>query len=133
MLSGGYALGMIETVGFPALVAAADAAAKAADVHCVTYQGADAGIVTIYIVGDVASVSAAVTVGEAEARRIGQLRHSQVIPRPDQTVLQMVFQRLDKKKGPAGAKPAGRSTSKETADKQNNAKKENPNETGKEE
>lgn len=118
MLENGYALGMIETVGFPALVAATDAAAKAADVRCVTYQGADAGIVTIYIVGDVASVTAAVAVGEAEARRVGQLRHSRVIPRPDRSVMQMVLQQLEQEKSKqASFKPV----SKAAGDKQKNA------------
>ncbi|WP_312115562.1 BMC domain-containing protein [Brevibacillus reuszeri] len=114
MLENGYALGMIETVGFPALVAATDAAAKAADVRCVTYQGADAGIVTIYIVGDVASVTAAVAVGEAEARRVGQLRHSRVIPRPDRSVMQMVLQQLEQEKSrQATSKPAGKAGDKQ--------------------
>ncbi|MDR7317004.1 BMC domain-containing protein [Brevibacillus nitrificans] len=106
MLENGYALGMIETLGFPALVAATDAAAKAADVRCVTYQGADAGIVTIYIVGDVASVTAAVSTGEAEARRVGQLLHSRVIPRPERSVMEMVLQQLDKEKAKQTTKPA---------------------------
>ncbi|WNC13684.1 BMC domain-containing protein [Brevibacillus brevis] len=106
MFENGYALGMIETVGFPALVAATDAAAKAADVRCVTYQGADAGIVTIYVVGDVASVTAAVAAGEAEARRVGELRHSRVIPRPEQSVMQMVLQQLEKEKGKQPVKPS---------------------------
>jgi ethanolamine utilization protein EutM len=120
MLESGYALGMIETLGFPALVAATDAAAKAADVRCVTYQGADAGIVTIYIVGDVASVTAAVAVGEAEARRIGQLRHSRVIPRPDRSVLQMILQELEKDKGSQANKQAGKPGNKQAAEKQKN-------------
>lgn len=120
MLESGYALGMIETLGFPALVAATDAAAKAADVRCVTYQGADAGIVTIYIVGDVASVTAAVAVGEAEARRVGQLRHSRVIPRPDRSVLQMILQQLDKDKGSQANKQAGKPGNKQAAEKQKN-------------
>lgn len=124
MLENGYALGMIETVGFPALVAATDAAAKAADVRCVTYQGADAGIVTIYIVGDVASVSAAVAVGEAEARRVGQLRHSRVIPRPDRSVMQMVLQQLEKEKNKQAPKTTGKAAEKPPADKQKNAKEE---------
>lgn len=118
MLESGYALGMIETIGFPALVAATDAAAKAADVRCVTYQGADAGIVTIYIVGDVASVTAAVSVGEAEARRVGQLRYSRVIPRPDRSVLLMILQQLEKEKAKPEAKPAGKAQEKQAADKQ---------------
>jgi len=87
---------MIETLGFPALVAAADAAAKAADVKIVTYQGADAGIVTIFIIGDVSSVQSAVAVGEAEAKRVGQLRHSHVIARPDQSVPKVIVEMLKK-------------------------------------
>ncbi|MDN3016931.1 BMC domain-containing protein [Paenibacillus sp. BSR1-1] len=92
-----YALGMIETIGFPALIAAADAASKAADVKVVTYQGADSGIVTIYIIGDVASVKASVEVGSDAAKKVGQLRHSHVIARPDDHIIQMVFPGLLKK------------------------------------
>lgn len=90
------ALGMIETLGLPALIAAADAAAKTADVSVTTYEKADAGIVTVYIVGDVASVRAAVEAGEAEARRIGTLLASHVIPRPDATVAEMLGQLRNK-------------------------------------
>lgn len=91
-----YSLGMIETWGFPALVAAADAAAKAADVQVVTYEGADAGIVTIYVIGDVSSVQAAVEIGAAEAKRVGTLLSSHVIARPDRSVPQMIQRLLEK-------------------------------------
>lgn len=91
-----YALGMIETWGFPALVAAADAAAKAANVQVVTYEGADAGIVTIYMIGDVSSVLAAVEIGAAEAKRVGTLLSSHVIARPDRSVPQMILRLLEK-------------------------------------
>lgn len=97
MVGQNFALGMIETIGFPALVAAADAAAKAADVHIASYQGVDAGIVTVYIIGDVASVQAAVQVGEAEARRVGQLRYSHVIARPDSSVPKMILELFQQK------------------------------------
>jgi microcompartment protein CcmL/EutN len=92
-----YALGMIETIGFPALIAAADAASKSADVKVASYQGADSGIVTVYIIGDVASVKASVEVGSDAAKRVGQLRHSHVIARPDNHIIQMVFPGLLKK------------------------------------
>jgi microcompartment protein CcmL/EutN len=87
------ALGMIETLGIPALIAAADAAAKAAAVRIAGYEKADAGIVTVYIVGDVASVKAAVAAGAEAARRVGQLLASHVIPRPDPSVPQMIQMR----------------------------------------
>lgn len=85
-----YSLGMIETLGLPALIAAADAAAKAADVKVVTYEGADAGIVTVYVIGDVSSVQSAVDAGADAARRVGRLLHSHVIPRPDENVPKMI-------------------------------------------
>ncbi|MEK3935458.1 BMC domain-containing protein [Sporosarcina sp. FSL W7-1349] len=91
-----FALGMIETIGYPALVAAADAASKAADVKVVTYQGADAGLVTIYIVGDVASVQSAVSIGAEEAKEVGRLHHSHVIARPDDSTKKLIFQLLSK-------------------------------------
>lgn len=77
------ALGMIETWGIPALIAAADAAAKAADVRITAYEMADAGIVTLYIAGDVASVQAAVDAGRGAAEQVGKLLHTHVIARPD--------------------------------------------------
>ncbi len=85
-----YSLGMIETLGLPALIAAADAAAKAADVKVVSYEGADAGIVTVYVIGDVSSVQSAVEAGAEAARRVGTLLHSHVIPRPDENVPKML-------------------------------------------
>ncbi|WP_260871605.1 BMC domain-containing protein [Bacillus sp. X1(2014)] len=92
-----YALGMVETIGFPAMVAAADAAAKAADVKVTTFQKADSGIVTIYIIGDVASVQSAVDVGKEAANHVGQFRHAHVIARPDEHVIQMLFPKESEK------------------------------------
>jgi microcompartment protein CcmL/EutN len=89
------ALGIIETIGLPGLIAAADAAAKAADVKVVRYEGVDAGIVTVYVIGDVSSVQAAIAAGTAEARRVGQWRHSHVIPGPDESVKRLI-QKLQK-------------------------------------
>ncbi|MBD0380198.1 BMC domain-containing protein [Paenibacillus sp. WST5] len=81
---------MIETRGVPALVAAADAAAKTADVRVTTYEKADAGIVTIYILGEVAAVKAAVQAGESEASKIGTLLSTHVIPRPDASLWRFI-------------------------------------------
>jgi len=86
------ALGMIETWGVPALIAAADAAAKAANVKVITYEKVDAGIVTIYILGDVASVQAAVEAGKQEAARVGKLLHTHVIARPDADIAKLIHQ-----------------------------------------
>jgi ethanolamine utilization protein EutM len=102
MQNGKLALGMIETYGLPALIAAADAAAKTADVRIRTREKADAGIVIIYIEGDVSSVKAAVEAGEEAARRVGTLRGAHVIPSPDDSVPGVI------KKWSGGTEPAGK-------------------------
>lgn len=99
------ALGLIETIGVPALIAAADAAAKTADVRVMTFEKADAGLITVYIVGDVASVRAAVEAGGEEARRVGKLVGTHVIPRPDLSVSAML-ESIWRKNAPAEPKPA---------------------------
>src|SRR5689334_19786848 len=78
-----YALGLIETRGLIGAIEAADAATKAADVTLVGRERADAGLMTIKIIGDVAAVRAAVDAGAAAAQRIGELVSVHVIPRPD--------------------------------------------------
>ncbi|WP_029195545.1 BMC domain-containing protein [Paenibacillus alginolyticus] len=97
-------LGMIETYGLPALIAAADAAAKTADVKVTTYEKVDAGIVTIYILGDVAAVKAAVDAGAAEAKRVGKLLSTHVIPRPDPAVHTMIQEAWAKNQPKASSK-----------------------------
>lgn len=76
------ALGMIETKGFVALVEAADAMLKAANVDLVGWDKVGSGLVTAFVVGDVAAVKAAVDAGAAAASRIGEVVSVQVIPRP---------------------------------------------------
>ncbi len=112
------ALGLIETIGVPALIAAADAAAKTADVRVMTYEKADAGLITVYIVGDVASVRAAVEAGAEEARRVGKLVGTHVIPRPDLSVSAML-ESIWRKEAPAepksSAEPVGAGTAADEA------------------
>ncbi|MBV6521364.1 MAG: hypothetical protein MNPFHGCM_01499 [Gemmatimonadaceae bacterium] len=76
------ALGLVETRGLVGALEAADAALKAADVRLLGSERADAGLVTVKFVGDVASVKAAVDAGAAAAERVGQLISVHVIPRP---------------------------------------------------
>src|SRR6476469_4049283 len=80
------ALGMIETKGFVALVEASDAMLKAANVQLVGWDKIGSGLVTAFIVGDVAAVKAAVDAGAAAAGRVGEVVGVQVIPRPHEDV-----------------------------------------------
>jgi ethanolamine utilization protein EutM len=78
----GEALGMIETRGLVAMIEAADAMVKAANVHIVGWEKIGSGYVTALVRGDVASVRAATDAGAAAARRVGELISVHVIPRP---------------------------------------------------
>ena len=76
------ALGMIETKGLVALIEASDAMMKSANVELVGWQKIGSGLVTAFVVGDVAAVKAAVDAGAAAAGRVGEVIGVQVIPRP---------------------------------------------------
>jgi len=76
------ALGMIETKGFVAALAAADAMVKAANVTIVGREQVGDGLVAVIINGDVGAVKAATDAGAAAARRVGELVSVHVIPRP---------------------------------------------------
>jgi ethanolamine utilization protein EutM len=79
----GQALGLIETRGLVGALEAADAGVKAADVELAGLEYADAGLVTVHFLGDVAATKAAVDAGAAAAERVGQLVSVHVIPQPD--------------------------------------------------
>src|SRR5258706_14610796 len=76
------ALGMIETKGYVAALAAADAMVKAANVVIVGRQEVGDGLVAVIINGDVGAVKAATEAGAETAVRGGELVSPHVIPRP---------------------------------------------------
>ena len=76
------AIGLLETRGFPAMVGAADAMLKAADVQLSAHETIGAGLCTAIIRGSVADVAVALEAGMYEAQRIGELNAVMVIPRP---------------------------------------------------
>lgn len=76
------ALGMIETKGLVSLIEASDAMLKAANVTLQGWQKIGSGLVTAFVVGDVAAVKAALDAGAAAAGRVGEVVGVQVIPRP---------------------------------------------------
>ena len=77
------ALGMVETKGLVAAIEAADAMLKAAKVTLIGKERADAGLMTIMVIGETAAVKSAVDAGAAAAQRVGVLVSTHVIPRPD--------------------------------------------------
>src|SRR6266545_7363977 len=76
------ALGMIETKGYVAALAAADAMVKAANVNIVSREQVGDGLVAVVIQGDVGAVKAATEAGSEAASSVGELVSVHVIPRP---------------------------------------------------
>ncbi|HLJ02844.1 MAG TPA: BMC domain-containing protein [Solirubrobacteraceae bacterium] len=76
------ALGMVETKGYVAALAAADAMVKAANVSIVSRQEVGDGLVAVVVRGDVGAVKAATEAGSETATQVGELISVHVIPRP---------------------------------------------------
>ncbi|MDX6545322.1 MAG: hypothetical protein QOJ31_950 [Gaiellales bacterium] len=76
------ALGMIETKGYVAALAAADAMVKAANVTIVAREEVGDGLVSVVIQGDVGAVKAATEAGAETASTVGEIVSVHVIPRP---------------------------------------------------
>jgi ethanolamine utilization protein EutM len=81
------ALGLIETKGLIATIAATDAMCKAANVTMAGQVQIGGAYVTTFVRGDVGSVRAAVDAGAQAASANGDLVSAHVIPRPEETVL----------------------------------------------
>lgn len=82
------ALGMIETYGYTANIQAADAMLKSAEVTLVGQERIGAGLVTVFVQGDVGAVKASVEAGQEAAARIGEVVSSHVIARPHTGVIE---------------------------------------------
>ena len=80
------ALGMVECFGLVAMIEAADAMVKAANVNLVGYEKIDAGLVTAIVRGEVGAVKAAVEAGAEAARKVGTVTATHIIPRPHSEV-----------------------------------------------
>ena len=80
------AIGMIETKGYVAALAAADAMVKAANVTVVGRQEVGDGLVSVTIVGDVGAVKAATEAGAETATNEGALVSAHVSPRPHREI-----------------------------------------------
>lgn len=82
------AVGSIETKGFPAVLAAADAMVKAARVTLVGYIRVGSARFTVNVRGDVSEVKAAVDAGIAAVEQVhgGTLESWVIIARPHENV-----------------------------------------------
>jgi carbon dioxide concentrating mechanism protein CcmO len=87
-----FAIGMIETQGFTAVIEAIDTACKAANVEVLAREKLGGGYITVLIKGDVAAVKAAVNAGKERIEQLGlgKLIAAHVIPRPSKSVLALL-------------------------------------------
>src|SRR5947209_629588 len=81
------ALGLVETKGLIATIAATDAMCKAANVSLAGQIQIGGAYVTTFVRGDVGSVRAAVDAGSQAASQHGELVTAHVIPRPEEAVV----------------------------------------------
>jgi microcompartment protein CcmL/EutN len=85
-----FAIGMIETQGFTAVIEAIDTAAKAASVEVIGKEKLGGGFVTVLIKGDVAAVKAAVDAGKQKVEGLGKLIAAHVIARPSSAIMSLL-------------------------------------------
>lgn len=124
-----YALGLIETRGLVGAIEAADAMTKAAEVKLVGKERADAGLMTVKVIGDVAAVRAAVDAGAAAAQRVGELVSAHVIPRPADDTEMLIYAEsppppwlTDRPAPPDRERPPGEEADTEQADEADRAR-----------
>ena len=85
-----FAIGLIETQGFTAVMEAIDTACKAANVEVIGKEKLGGGYITVMIKGDVAAVKAAIEAGQQKVGTLGKLIAAHVIPRPSAAVLSLL-------------------------------------------
>ncbi|MDJ1176466.1 BMC domain-containing protein [Roseofilum capinflatum] len=82
------AVGVIQTLGFPAVLAAADAMVKAARVTLVYFDRAESGNFVVAIRGGTSEVVPAVEIGIQEAEKVygGKVMMHYIVPNPPPNV-----------------------------------------------
>jgi microcompartment protein CcmL/EutN len=85
-----FAIGLIETQGFTAVMEAIDTACKAANVTILGKEKLGGGYITVVVKGDVAAVRAAVDAAKPKVEGLGKLIAAHVIPRPSEGILALL-------------------------------------------
>ncbi len=108
------ALGMIEVYGRIGAIEGLDSALKAANVSLVNMVRVGGGFTSFFIEGDVGAVKAAIDAAETSAGRVGTVVSSHVIPRPDQSVRNLL--NMNQQLSPKDQKSTDNKTDKENVD-----------------
>lgn len=89
------AIGILETRGMAALVAALDAMLKVTDVQICGWHGIGSGWVTVVIEGGISEVQVAIGVGRQEAKIYGDLIFSEVVSRAEDRTMELMPHRTN--------------------------------------
>ncbi|KJS20100.1 MAG: hypothetical protein VR72_15870 [Clostridiaceae bacterium BRH_c20a] len=90
------AWGLIETIGLPVAVEAADAAIKSADVKLLGIELTNGGgLVVVKLLGDVGAIMAAVSSGAKAGEKVGKVWATHVIPRPNSGIKAVFYEKVD--------------------------------------
>jgi len=83
------AVGIIETLGFPGVLAAADAMVKAGEVTIVDYSRNESGRFMVTVRGKISEVKVAVDAGFEAVKKTygGEVTDSYIIPNPNENVV----------------------------------------------
>ncbi|MBW1720476.1 MAG: BMC domain-containing protein [Deltaproteobacteria bacterium] len=87
------ALGMIETKGLVGAIEAMDTMVKSANIEVLGMKEIGAGLVTVFVEGDVGAVKAALDAGAASVNKIGEIVSVHVIARPSEETLKALPKR----------------------------------------
>jgi ethanolamine utilization protein EutM len=86
-----WALGLIEVIGLPPALEAADTCLKSANIHLIGYEKVTSGFMTVKIQGDVGAVKAAIEAAKVSAAKIGPVVSTLVIPRPAEGIHGVIY------------------------------------------
>lgn len=84
------ALGMIETRGLVGAIAAVDSMSKSASVEILGSREIGAGLVSVFVRGDVGAVKAAIDAAAATVKKIGEIHSLFIIAKPSEEAMVMV-------------------------------------------
>lgn len=87
------AVGVIQTIGFPGVLAAADAMVKGGRVTLITYQEAESGQYYVAIRGSVSEVNQAMAAGlhAVENQSVGaKVQNYYIVPNPPENIVEVL-------------------------------------------
>jgi len=84
------ALGMVETRGLVGAIAAVDNMSKSASVEILGSREIGAGLVSVFVRGDVGAVKAAIDSASSAVKKVGEIHSIYIIAKPSEETLEMI-------------------------------------------